>query len=115
MNPIQITFRGMSTSEALAEHIQGEYEKLVQLHHRISSAHAVVEQAHRSQQKGRHFQCHLTLHVPGKSLAVTRDPVERESREDAWVAVDEAFQAARRMVQEHADRVKLEGRYEQVA
>ncbi|MGA9523997.1 MAG: HPF/RaiA family ribosome-associated protein [Myxococcaceae bacterium] len=114
MNPIQITFRGMSTSEALAEHIRGEYDKLVELYHRISSAHAVVEQAHRHQQKGRHFQCHLTLRVPGKDLAVTRDPVDREAREDAYAAVDEVFQIARRMLQEHVEKVKLEGRHEEL-
>ncbi len=112
MNPIQITFRGMSTSEALSEHIRGEYEALLAVYDRVSSAKVVVEQAHRHQQKGRHFQVHLTLHVPGKELAVTRDPAERETREDAYAAVDEAFRAARRMLEEYADRAKVEGRHE---
>jgi ribosomal subunit interface protein len=115
LNPIQITFRGMEVSEALAEHIRGEYDRLVHVYDRISSAHAVVEQPHRHQQKGRHFQCHLTLRVPGKELVVNRDPAERDAREDAYAAVDETFRAARRMVEEHADRVKLEGRHEEVA
>jgi ribosome-associated translation inhibitor RaiA len=102
----------MTTSDALAEHIRNEFEKLGHVFPRITSAHAVIEQSHRHHQKGRHFQCHLTVHMPHREIAVTRDPAERDSREDAFAAVDEAFSAARRMVEEHADRSKLEGRHD---
>lgn len=102
MNPIQITFRGMSVSEALSEHIEAAYERLARFDDRLQSAHCVVEQAHRHQAKGRHFQVHLTLHIPGRELVVSRDPEERETREDAHEAVDEAFTAAERMLKEHA-------------
>lgn len=104
MNPIQITFRGMTVSEALAAHIEAEYEGLSRLYHRIQSAHCVVEQSHRHHARGNHFQAHLTLRVPGRELVVTRDPDERDSREDAYACVDEAFAAAERMLKEYVDR-----------
>lgn len=105
MNPIQVTFRGMTVSEALAAHIQSEYEKLGRVFDRIQSGHAVVEQAHRHHVKGRHFQVHLNVHVPGKEIVVNRDPAERDSREDPYEAVDEAFAAALRQLKSHAERL----------
>lgn len=106
MNPIQITFRHMTVSDALAEHIEGEYEKLARYFDGIVSGHAVVEQAHRHQSRGRHFQIHLTLRVPGRELVVSKDPSERESREDPYEAVDEAFGAMSRMLKAYADRLQ---------
>jgi ribosome-associated translation inhibitor RaiA len=113
LNPIQITFRGMTVSEALAGHIEAEYDKLLRLHDRVRSAHAVIEQAHRHHQKGNHFQCHLTVRVPGRDVVVSRTHDDRAERnEDAYAVVDDAFRAARRMLAEHVERVKLEPRHE---
>lgn len=116
MNRIQITFRGMTVSEALAAHIEAEYENLRRFYDRVQSGHAVVEQAHRNHHKGNHFQCHLTLRVPGRELVVSKTHEDREERnEDAYAVVDDTFRAARRMLQEHVERVKLEPRHEDIA
>lgn len=98
MNPAQITFRGMDVSEALAEHIQAEYENLFRFNDRIQSCHVTVEQPHRSRRQGRAFQVHLSFKIPGRELAVTR--AHEENVENAHALVEEAFRVARRMLNE---------------
>jgi ribosomal subunit interface protein len=104
VNFVQITFRGMTVSEALAEHIRDEYEALGRYHDRIHSCHVVIEQPHRHRSQGREFQCHITLHVPGRELAVSRGPSDPVRREDPYETVGEAFRAARRMLIAYSQR-----------
>jgi ribosomal subunit interface protein len=104
VNRVQITFRGMTVSEALSEHIEDEYEALGRYHDRIHSCHVVIEQPHRHKSQGREFQCHITLHVPGRELAVSRGPSDPTLREDPYETVAEAFRAARRMLIAYAQR-----------
>ncbi|MDY7226071.1 HPF/RaiA family ribosome-associated protein [Hyalangium rubrum] len=101
--PLQITYRGMESSEAMSEHIRDQAEKLEQLFDRIVGCHVVVEQPHKHQRQGNHFHVRLDLHVPGKDIVVGKDHAERRSHEDPYQAVNEAFDAARMQLQHHAD------------
>jgi ribosomal subunit interface protein len=102
---LQITYRGMETSEALSEHIRDQAEKLEQFFDGIVGCHVVVEEPHRHKQHGNNFHVRVDLHVPGKEIVVGRDPGER-STEDAYVAVTEAFDAARRQLQHYAEGIR---------
>lgn len=100
---LQITYRGMATSESLSEHIRDQAEKLEQFFEGIVGCHVVVEEPHRHKQQGNPFHARLDLHVPGKDIVVGRDPGEREAHADAYTAVTDAFEAARRQLQHYAD------------
>lgn len=102
--PLQITFRGFSTSEALSEAIRAEADKLEEFYDKITSCRVVVEQPHKHQSKGNHFHVRVDITVPGSELVASRDPAEHESFEDPFVAVAESFRAARRMLQTHAEK-----------
>lgn len=102
---LQITYRGMETSEALSEHIRDQAEKLEQFFDGIVGCHVVVEEPHHHKQSGHNFHVRLDLHVPGKEIVVGRDPGERRA-EDAYVAVTDAFEAARRQLQHYAETVR---------
>lgn len=102
MRALQITFRGMEPSEALSEHLRANYEKLGRLCDRVVSGRAVIEQGHHRQSKGRQFQVHLTVHVPGKEIVVSRDLADRDTREDACAVADQVFEAAERMLKQYA-------------
>lgn len=102
---LQITFRGMEKSEALSEHIRAEAEKLEQFFDGIVGCHVVVEEPHRHKQQGKEFHVRVDLHVPGKEIVVGRDPGER-SHEDAYAAVMDAFEAARRQLQHYAEELR---------
>ena len=103
---LQITFRGMSPSDALSEHIRDSADKLEQFFDGITGCHVVVEEPHRHHQQGKHFHVRLDLHVPGKNIVVDRDHGDRASHEDAYQAVNDAFDAARRQLQHYAEGLR---------
>ena len=102
--PLQITFRGFSSSDALSHVIREEADKLEEFYDRITSCRVVIEQPHRHHRKGKHFHVRIDLTVPGTELVAGRDPADNEGFEDPFVAVTESFRAARRMLQDWAQR-----------
>ena len=100
--PLQITFRGMSSSEAMSEHIRGEAEKLEQFFEHIVGCHVVVEQPHRHQRQGNSFHVRVDLQVPGKDIIAAKEHADRRYHEDPYQAVNDAFEAARHQLQHYA-------------
>jgi hypothetical protein len=107
--PIQITYRGMDSSETLDRLIRNEAEKLGKFFDRILRCRALVER-----QPGHHyaaspFHVRLTLAVPGSELVVGSEPHSADGElealhKDPELTVREAFRRARRRVQEYARR-----------
>jgi ribosomal subunit interface protein len=97
--PIQITFRGMAGSEALEAAVRERAAKLAQFHRHVMSCRVVIETAARHKQQGKEFVVRLDIKVAGAEIAINR-----EHSEDAFVAVRDAFDAARRKLEDHARR-----------
>jgi len=95
--PVQVTYRGMQSSAALDDAVREKAAKLEQFHARIVSCRVVVEQPARSQQQGKQFVVHVALKVPGHEIAVNRD-----HHDDVYVALRDAFDAARRQLEDFA-------------
>lgn len=120
--PTQITFRGMSHSDALEADIREQVARLERFHHRsIIRCHVLLEQPHRHRQDGRHFRVSIELTVPGgEPIVINREPslhgrlkdAEQDAhrkegevdsvRQYAVVAVHEAFDTARRRLEDLA-------------
>jgi ribosomal subunit interface protein len=100
--PPQITFRHMNTSEALTARIYSRVEEVERFFDRIISCRVVVECQHRRRQQGNLFHVRIDLNVPGREIVVGRDPAARHAHEDAHVAVRDAFDAVRRLLEDHA-------------
>ncbi len=99
---VEITFRDMPASEALEAKIQEKAQKLLQVCDRIISCRVVVEANHKHQNKGNLYHVSIDLTVPGQEIVVSRDPSANQAHEDAYVAVRDAFNAARRQVEKFA-------------
>ena len=96
--PLQITLRNLAHSDALDALIRDRADKLQSFHPRISRCRVTVELAgHQSQ--GKQFIVHVSVKVPGAEIAV-----DRQHSEDAHVAVRDAFDAARRKLEDHTRR-----------
>ncbi len=95
--PLQISYRGMQSSAALDAAVREKAAKLEQFHARIMSCRVVLEQPGRHQQQGKQFVVHIDLMVPGGEIAVNRD-----HHEDVYVALRDAFDAARRKLEDFA-------------
>ncbi len=103
-SPIQIRFRDMEPSPALEEHIRDWASKLEEYSSQITHCRVVVEAPHKHHQQGRLFHCLVDVAVPGRHVVAGRNPDEHASHEDAYVAIRDAFRAARRSLEEHVRR-----------
>ncbi len=93
---LQITVRDMEHSPALEERIREKVKKLEQVYPRIMGCRVVLEAPHRHKHQGKQFIVRLDVTVPGKVIVVNHD-----HHEDAYVALRDAFNAARRQLEEY--------------
>jgi|SRR5690242_11392409 ribosome-associated translation inhibitor RaiA len=102
----QITFRGMAPSETIEAQVRERIDKLQRFHGRMMSCRVVVECGHRHQRKGRLYHLSIDIKLPGHEIAVGRDPANDHAREDMNVAIRDAFDAARRQLEDVARRTR---------
>lgn len=97
----QVRFRGMDPSDAVRTAIEKKVAKLEQYCGCITSCRVVVDAPHRHQHKGKIFSVRVDLTLPGKEIVVNRSPGIRHAHEDVYVAVRDAFGAARQKVEQY--------------
>jgi cold shock CspA family protein len=54
------------------------------------------------------YHVRIDLTVPGDELVVSRDPGKDQAHEDVYVAIRDAFDAARRQLEDHARQQRLQ-------
>lgn len=97
--PLQIVIRDIPPSEAIETHIREKVEKLESFYPHIIGCRATVEFAGKHKHQGRKFNVRLDITVPGSELVVNRD-----LHEDVYVALRDAFDAAKRRLEDYARR-----------
>lgn len=102
--PLQVTFRNMPPSKAVEAAIREKAAKLELFYGRLMSCRVVVESPHRHHHKGKLYHLRIDMTVPGGELVVNREPDKRASHKDIYVAIRDAFGAARRKLQDYARR-----------
>ena len=103
---MQISFRNMESSAAIEADIREKVAKLEELSDRITSARVVVEVPHRQHRQGKLFHVRVNLRVPGRELVVSREPAAHHEHEDVYVAIRDAFDGARRQLEDYAREVR---------
>jgi len=99
--PLQITIRGVEHSEALDAHIRDKSGKLEEFFDHITSCRVVVELPHKHQHQGRQFNVRIDIGVPGSEIVVNRDHAE-----DVYVALRDAFDSAKRRLEDYARKLR---------
>lgn len=102
--PLQITFRNMESSEAVADNIRKWVAKLEKVSWDLIACRVVVEAPHPHKQKGGHFHTRIDLTLPGREIVVNREPAAHHSHVDAHVSIRDAFENARRLLSEEVRR-----------
>lgn len=98
---LRVAFRNMDVSEALEQRIRTRVADLEQLCDRITACDVVVEMQHRHKSQGRLFNIRVDLALPGRNIVVRREPGAHHAHEDAHVAVRDAFNSARRQLEDY--------------
>ena len=101
---VQITFRGMQTSEAIEQRVHELASRLGRLHQRIVRFHVTIEQPHQHQKHGSPFGVRLHIGVPGREIVVDREGPQNPAHQDPYVALRDAFDAAARKLDDDAGR-----------
>ena len=102
--PLQITFRGFPHSDAVEANIREKANKLDQFYSRIMNCRVMVEARHRHHHQGNLYHVRIELTVPGKELVVSRERHDEQAHEDIYVAIRDAFDDAKRLLEDHARR-----------
>lgn len=100
--PVDITFRAMEPSPAVVDAVNEWAERLAHSFDRIERCAVTIEVPHRHQRQGNTFHVRIELTVPNQMITVSRDPGLDHKHEDVYVAITDAFRAARRQLQDHA-------------
>ena len=123
--PVTVTFHGMPPSEWIEHEIRGRAAKLETYCSDIMSCHVVFDVPHRHHEEGNRFSLRIDLRVPDEEIAVTRASNLHASRRDLgeheWVkqfdvegmrkdvrlVIREAFDVARRRLQDYVRKRRL--------
>ncbi len=98
----QIKFRNIATSVAIEDNIRQHLAKLERFHSHIMSCRVTVEVPHRHHHKGVLYQIAIDITVPGGELLANRASDKDHTHEDVYVAIRDAFHAARRQLEAFA-------------
>lgn len=99
--PLQITWREIDQSDAVEAVIREKVAKLEHFCDEILSCRVVVDEPHRHQHKGRHFQITVDLSVPGNEIIARRSPNANGAHEDVYVAIRDIFEEATRQLKNY--------------
>jgi cold shock CspA family protein/ribosome-associated translation inhibitor RaiA len=102
--PEQIAFRNMEPSAAIEDEVRDRVEWLDEFCRDIMGCRVVVEVPHRHHQRGNQYLIRIDLTVPGEEIAVTREPPEHDAYRDVNVAIRDAFDTARRRLEDYVRR-----------
>ena len=102
--PLQVTFRDIPPSRAVEADIREKAIKLESFYDRIVSCKVIVEAPHRRHHKGKLYHVRIDVTVPGGELVINREPSQHASHKDIYVAIRDAFGAARRKLQDFGRR-----------
>ncbi len=86
----------MDASPAIEAVVQKSIERLERVHRGITACHVVIDAPQQHHRQGGHFQVHIHLTVPGGEVVASRTPTLADRHEDLFMALGDAFDAARR-------------------
>lgn len=120
--PVRITFRNMPASPALEHEVRSRAAWLETFYPGIIASRVTLEIPHRHRERGRPVQVRIEVSVPGEDIVVSHVPTLHAAgrqtgaevlhkqldvegpRRDAVVAIHEAFDTARRRLEDFARR-----------
>ncbi|HWA60854.1 MAG TPA: HPF/RaiA family ribosome-associated protein [Caulobacteraceae bacterium] len=104
--PLQIDFEGgLTASDAVRQRIESEVAKLEKFQDKIIGCRVAMIGRSGRRRHGDLFGVRLQISVPGRrDIVIDRNPPEDHAHEDPYVAIRDAFRAARRQLQDHRRR-----------
>jgi len=99
--PLQITFRHMDPSPALETRIRELASRFDKFSEHIMRCHVVVEPLPHHQHQGALYDFRIEITLPDGEIAIRRAHPADHAHEDPYVALRDAFKAARRKLEDY--------------
>jgi cold shock CspA family protein len=100
-----ISFRGMDPSPAAEAQIRRLVDEMEQFSDRVSACRVVVQAVDRRHRQGNIYHVRVDLTVAGGRVVANREAGEDHAHEELSVSIRDAFDAARRRLQDHMRRL----------
>jgi cold shock CspA family protein/ribosome-associated translation inhibitor RaiA len=102
--PLQVSFRHMEHSDAIEAIVRQKAAMLDKFAGHIMGCRVVVEPAGKHHEHGNLYAVRIDLTVPGEEIAVTHEPALHTAYGDIRVALRDAFDSARRKLEDYVRR-----------
>lgn len=104
--PLEIEFNGVEKSDALEAKITEKFNKLARHFSRMTSGRVVVAKPHRHSKGANPFLIKIEVGVPGQSpVLISSSREDDREHEDIQIALRDAFDAAKRRLDELAAKL----------
>ncbi|HSB35486.1 MAG TPA: HPF/RaiA family ribosome-associated protein [Thermoanaerobaculia bacterium] len=100
MEPLEIHLLEMPRSEAVEAKIRERADRLSRFSDEILKCQVWVESPHGHHRKGPLYGIRIRLTVPGEEILIEKQPTE----DDVYVSIRDAFDAARRKIEDYERR-----------
>jgi len=104
--PLRITFHKMEASESIESEIRRRAEKLERFSDHIMDCRVSVEPASQHHNKGNLYRVVVDVDVPKSKIVASRNPDQNQAHEEINVAIRDAFDSARRQLEEFERKVR---------
>lgn len=102
----EISFRDMEPSPAIADLITKNVRKLETTFRHVAACRVVIEAPHKHRLRGNQFHVRIDLSTPQAEIVAARDVGLNTAHEQVNVAIRDAFQAARRQLLRHKQKIR---------
>jgi cold shock CspA family protein/ribosome-associated translation inhibitor RaiA len=102
---LQIAFRNMDPSPTAETLVRRRAGELQQFSDRIGTCRVMLEAANRHRLQGRTYHVRVDMALPGGRVVVDQHPGHDHLHEDLTGAIRDAFDVARRRLQDHMRRL----------
>jgi cold shock CspA family protein/ribosome-associated translation inhibitor RaiA len=100
--PLHINFHNMDRSPALEAKVREKTDRLQKFCAGIVGCSVEIEAPHHHHHQGNLYRVRMRITVPDREITVTRRAAEDHAHEDPYVALRDAFRAARRQLEDYS-------------
>lgn len=100
--PLEIAFHNLDSTPWVEQEIRDRVDRLAARDRRLTGCRVSVERRHNQHRTGNLVEVHIVLSVPGRDLAVSREPQRAKARDanpDIRGSIRNAFDAAERQLE----------------
>ena len=105
--PLEITFKGLEKSAAIEAKIMEKTAKLEKVFDRMTHCRVVVAAPNKQHHKGKSYEIKIDIGIPDHApLILSHESAVGDAQEDLQIALRDAFDAAKRRLDDIAEKLK---------